>query len=322
MILTVTINPLLEKRLYFNSIKLNSNNRSFKQELKSGGKGINVSRQLNKLNINNQAITFLGGQAGKELRKILTEENINFYAVSCKSDTREATVTIDSSNNSVTTFFPPNSLITEKEAKDFADKLEKMIMNCSIVVFSGSSPCKETDFIFPYGIELANKYDKISVLDTYGDHLESCINSAPTVIHNNANELAQSLNLKFDTEADYINTLNYLYSKGIKLAFITNGKNPIYASKFNFHYKINPPDINEVDPTGSGDAFVAGVVYGLEKDLVFDEFVKIGAALGAHNASVLETCNFDYQSFEPFINKVNIETVGKKMKLIDDRPTI
>lgn len=322
MVLTVTINPLLEKRLFFNSIKFNSNNRSFKQEYKSGGKGINVSRQLNKLNINNQAITFLGGQTGKELRKILTEENINFYAVSCKSDTREATITIDCSNNAVTTFFPPNNLITEKEAKDFADKLEKMIMNCSIVVFSGSSPCKETDFIFPYGIELANKYDKISVLDTYGTHLQDCINSSPTVIHNNVNELAQSLNLKFDNEEDYINALNYFYSKGIKLAFITNGKNSIYASKFNFHYKIYPPNVTEVDATGSGDAFVAGIIYGLEKDLVFDDFVKIGTALGAFNATVLETCNFNYQSFEPIIQNIAVETVGKKMKLIDDRPTI
>lgn len=322
MILTVTLNPLLEKRLYFNQLSLNANNRSIKEELKSGGKGINVSRQLNKLGIINQALTFLGGQTGKDLRKILIEENINFYAVSSKNNTREAIVAIDNAANKTTTLFPPNPIISEQEAKDFALKLEKMIMNCSIVLFSGSSPCSATDFIFPYGIELANKYDKISFVDTYGSHLKDCLAAKPTAIHNNVEEINSSLNLNLSTENDYLNFLTDIYNKGIKLAFITNGKENTYCSKFNFHYKVINPKINQVDSTGSGDAFVSGILYGLEKDLVFDEFVKIGSALGAFNASVLETCNFTFESFSNLIDLVKIEAIGKKMKLIDDTPTI
>ncbi|HPN36907.1 MAG TPA: PfkB family carbohydrate kinase [Melioribacteraceae bacterium] len=322
MILTVTLNPLLEKRLYFNSLKLNSNNRSIKEEFKSGGKGINVSRQLNKLGLNNQAITFLGGQTGKDLRKILMEENINFFAVSSKSNTREAVIAVDNQTNNITTLFPVNPIITEAEAKDFAGKLEKMIMNCSIVVFSGSSPCSETDFIFPYGINLANKYDKISVLDTYGNHLKACIDAKPTVIHNNVEELNSSLGINISNEEDYLNILNDLYKKDIKLSFITNGDKETYCSKFNFHYKISNPKINQIDPTGSGDAFIAGIVYGLEKDFVFDEFIKIASALGAYNASVSDTCNFEFSSFNYLIESVNVSPIGKKMKLIDDSPTI
>ncbi len=322
MILTVTLNPLLEKRLYFKQLELNANNRSFKEELKSGGKGINVSRQLNKLGILNQAITFLGGQTGKDLRKILTEENINFYAVTSKNSTREAIVAIDSNLNSTTTLFPPNPIITEQEAKDFASKLERMIMNCSIVVFSGSSPCSATDFIFPYGIELANKYDKISLLDTYGNHLNECLKAKPTAIHNNVEEINSSLNLNLKTEEDYLNFLRDLYSKDIKLSFITNGAENTYCSKFNFHYKITNPKVTQIDSTGSGDAFVAGILYGLEKDLVYEEFIKIGSALGALNASVLETCNFEYEAISTLIDSVVVEPIGKKMKLIDDSPTI
>jgi tagatose 6-phosphate kinase len=322
MILTVTLNPLLEKRLYFAELNLNSNNRSIKEEFKSGGKGINVSRQLNKLGINNQAITYLGGQTGKDLRRILTEENINFYAVSSKANTREAVVAIDMSENSATTLFPPNPIISDSEANDFASKLERMIMNCSIVIFSGSSPNSSTDFIFPYGIELANKYDKVSILDTYGIHLEECIKAKPTVIHNNVEEIKSSLQVSLNNEDDYTNYLKELYKKDIKLAFITNGANYTYCSKFNFHYKITNPKVNPIDATGSGDAFVAGLAYGLEKDLVYDEFIKIASALGAYNASVLDTCNFDYDTISPLINSVIVEPIGKKMKLIDDSPTI
>ena len=229
---------------------------------------------------------------------------------------------IDEKAAKITTLFPPNPIITESEAKEFADKLEKMISNCSVVVFSGSSPNKETDFIFPYGIELANKYDKISILDTYGNHLENCIKKSPTVLHNNIEEISQSLNLDLQNEKSKTELLNRLYNEGVKLIFLTDGANDTYCSKFNFHYKIINPKINVLDSTGSGDSFVAGVAYGLEKDLVFDEFIKIAAALGALNASSWKTCSFDLNEIENIAENIVVKTVGKKMKLIDDRPTI
>lgn len=322
MILTVTLNPLLEKRLYFNSIKYNQANRSTKEELRSGGKGINVSRQLNALKMQNQAITFLGGQSGKILRSIYHEEQLNYLAVSTKAATREAVLTIDEKENNLTTYFPPNPIISESEAAEFASKLDKMIANCSIVVFSGSSPCKETDFIFPYGIDLANKYDKISILDTYGNHLQNCIDKAPTVLHNNIDEINCSLNKKIKSEEEKIELLNYLYSKGIKLSYLTDGENEFYCSKFNFHYKIKPINIKAVDATGSGDAFVAGIAYGMEKDLVFNQFTQLGSALGIINAQSWITCNFPLEDVELLSKEIVIESVGKKMKIIDDSPTI
>lgn len=322
MILTVTLNPLLEKRLYFNSIKYNQTNRSSKEEFRSGGKGINVSRQLNALKMQNQAITFLGGQSGKILRSIYHEEQLNYLAVSTKAATREAVLTIDEKENNLTTFFPPNPIILESEAAEFAAKLEKMIANCSIVVFSGSSPCKETDFIFPYGIDLANKYDKISILDTYGNHLQNCIDKAPTVLHNNIDEINCSLNKNINSTEDKIEFLNYLYNKGIKLAYLTDGEKEFYCSKFNFHYKINPQNIKAVDSTGSGDAFVAGIAYGMEKDLVFNEFTQIASALGIVNAQSWKTCNFPIEEIESLSKEIVVEPVGKKMKIIDDSPTI
>ncbi|MEG8947790.1 1-phosphofructokinase family hexose kinase [Rosettibacter firmus] len=320
MILTVTLNPLLERRLFFNSIELGRNNRCLKETYAAGGKGINVSRQLNFLGIQNQALTFLGGNNGKVLRSILTEERINFSVQSTKSETRLADVIIESDLKRITTFFGENSHITFDEVNEFKIKLEKMIQNSSIVVFSGSSPCKETDDIFPYGIRLANKYDKISILDTYGNHLEDCLNEAPTVVHNNLSEVEDSLSIKLHSEDEIINYLKSLYSKGIKLSFLTDGANQFYAAKFDFIYKISFPNVDVIDSTGSGDAFTAGIAFGLEHSLVFDEFIKIATALGIANATKLATCNVTKEEYEKYLPYIHVESVGKKMKIIDDTP--
>ena len=189
MILSVTINPLLERRFIFDTITEGSGNRASLQELRAGGKGINISRQLNNLNIKNHSFVFLGGKNGKLLRDVLHNEKIDFTSISTKSETRDGAVIVDEKNNKVTTYFGINSEITNSEVETFESKLEKMIMNCEIVVFSGSSPCENTDSIFPFGIETANKYNKISVCDTYGRHLKNCLDNSPTFVHNNITEI-------------------------------------------------------------------------------------------------------------------------------------
>lgn len=320
MVLTVTLNPLLERRLFFDSVTLGENNRSKQESFYAGGKGINVSRQLNLLGIKNSAFTFLGGANGKVLRHCLENDKIDFSVVSAKSETRSAHLVIEENINRVSSFFGINSIISNEEANEFKSKLEKMIQNCSVVVFAGSSPCKTTDDIFPYGIELANKHDKISILDTYGSHLSDCINACPTVIHNNVDEIQKSFGVSLNSEKEKLEFLNSLYAKGIKLIFLSDGKNPVYASKFDFIYKIEPPQVNVFDATGSGDAFVAGIAYGLENSLVFDGFVKISTALGAANATMLQTCEVSLELMNKYIDQVKVTPVGKKMKIIDDSP--
>ncbi|MEN8191591.1 MAG: PfkB family carbohydrate kinase [Bacteroidota bacterium] len=321
MILTVTLNPLLENRLYFDSVQMGISNRANNQVFRAGGKGINVSRQLNFLGLKNVALTYLGGSNGKILRRIITEENINFSAVSTKSETRAATLAVEPDKEKLTTFFEPNSEITKTEANEFKSKLNKMIQNCSTVVFSGSSPSAETDDIFSYGIQLANELDKMSVLDTYGEHLSSAINASPTIMHNNISEIENSLAIDLSSEKDKICFLNDLYKKGIKLAFLSDGSKATYASKYDFVYKIEQPAVKEIDSTGSGDAFVAGIIYGIEHGFIFDGFVKTGSALGAVNAAKWTVCSSSPEEIDGYIDQVSITPIGKKMKLINDSPT-
>lgn len=320
MILSVTINPLLERRYYFPSIDLKSVNRNGKLEIKAGGKGINVNRQLNQLGIKNIAMLFTGGINGKLLRESLKGEGIIFSEINSKTNTREAAIIIDQNQKKFYSFFGENAQITSDEVSSFVAKLEKAISACEIVVFSGSSPCKEADEIFIEGINFANKLDKISVCDTYGSHLNDCYNSSPTIIHNNVEEVRNSLGIDLKDGADYINFLQMLYGKGIKQAFITNGAKPLYASNFDFHYKVNPPQINSVDSTGSGDAFVAGLIFGWHNKLTFEKQLRFATALGALNSGSLEVCEVELNSAKSLSENINIKAIGKKLKQIDDSP--
>lgn len=322
MVLTVTINPLLETRYEIDSLVQQSTMRAVKEYNYAGGKGINVSRQLNKLNLQNHALLFLGGLNGKKLRRALDVDSINYSVVNTHAETRSASLFMSISDGKVTTVIGENSPPDSKEIDEFKNRLEKMMANCSTVVFAGSSPCEEASEIFVHGIDLANKLDKVSVLDTYGSHLRDCIDKAPTVLHNNVNELESSLAIDLSEEKAKLDFHEFLYSKGIKLSFITDGSKNSYASKFDFKYKITPHQIDVMDATGSGDAFIAGMIYGFEKSMVFDDMIKFASAAGAANATSWETCNADIDLIEKFKGKVDITPIGKKMKIINDDPTI
>jgi tagatose 6-phosphate kinase len=320
MILTVTINPLLERCFYFPRINLSEVNRNGKLILKAGGKGINVNRQLNNLGVKNIALLFTGGSNGKLLRESLQKEQIHFSEINTKSETREAAIIIDESGKKVYSFFRTDAEVTTGEVESFILKMEKMISTCEVVVFSGSSPSETADVIFPEGIRIANKLDKISVCDTYGNHLEKCFDASPTIIHNNSNEIQSSLDLILKSENDILQLLEALYKKGIKQVFITDAEKPFYASNFDFHYKITLPKIDATDSTGSGDAFTAGLIYGWHNKLNFEEQLRFASALGICNAKSFEVCDVNEDDARSIVEQIKISSLGKKIKLINDLP--
>ncbi len=239
MILIVTLNPLLEKRFSYKGIIHGSVNRNASLSIKPGGKGINVSKQLKQLGLSSYNIIFSGGNDGKIYRDVLRRENFEFSFVHSESETRFASVIIEEDVKRITSYFSDDPLISEKECDEFITRLEKMIKNCEMVIFSGSSP-NGAERIIPAGIEIANKYDKVSVCDTYGTNLIESLNASPTIIHNNLDETASSLKTSLKNEQEIISYLNSLYDKGVRRSYLTNEANPFYASNFNYHYKIYP----------------------------------------------------------------------------------
>ncbi len=319
MILIVTLNPILERRLIYKSIQSGKVNRNPVLQIKPGGKGINVSRQLSKLGISSYNLIFSGGNDGKIYRDVMRKEGFEFSIVQTESETRFAAVAIDESKSEMTSFFSSDPVITRKECDDFIKKLDRMIRNSEIVVFAGSSPAGAEEII-PAGIDLANKYDKVSVCDTYGNHLIDALKNSPTIVHNNADEIRSSIKVSISNEDEILSLLTSLYNKGVKRSYITNGANLFYASNFNYHYKITPPKIKTVDSTGSGDSFVAGIIYGWHNNLVFEDSLRFAVSLASVNASTFDVSNVETSEAEKLCNSVLIDCVGKKLKTINDTP--
>lgn len=320
MILIITLNPLLERRFYYDKITFSSVNRNGKVNYQAGGKGINVSRQLKKMGIDSYNLFFSGGNDGKIYRDVIKQEGLHFTSMHINSETRQASVIVSETDKKVLYFFSENPVISKAEVEEMKSRIEKMIFNCEMVVIAGSSPSAYADEIVPYTIQLANELDKVSVCDYYGKNLAEVIDSSPTILHNNFDELESSLGINLNSEKNIEELLSLFFSKGIKRVFITNDEKEFYAQNFNYRYKIIPPKINSIDSTGSGDAFVAGIIYAWKNNFVFEQSLKFATACGAINATSFDVCNVPVQKIHLLQDEVVVQPIGKKMKIIDDSP--
>lgn len=88
MIYTVTLNPSIDYIVRLDQVKVGSVNRMDSDDKFAGGKGINVSRVLKRLNIPNTATGFIGGFTGKFITDTLAEEEIETRFVQVAEDTR------------------------------------------------------------------------------------------------------------------------------------------------------------------------------------------------------------------------------------------
>jgi 1-phosphofructokinase family hexose kinase len=321
MITIITLNPLLEEKFFLNDFEIGKTARVFTSKFACGGKGINISRQLNKLGVENLSVFPLGGNNGKIYRHTIESEKMNFSVFSAKSETRKGIVIIDqNSNKLISSIITEDFSISSEENIKFREKIEKMMENSSIVVFAGSLPNAEAKEILLKGIAKAKDLDKVIVVDTYGSHLREVYELAPMIIHNNVEEVERSLSISLKTETEKLSFLKSLQQKGINIAILTDGNNAIYVNKFGFEYKIIPPQIEVADSTGSGDAFVAGILYGIEKSLVIKDSLVFATSLGVANASEIDVCSVDISKTEQFLQNIEFFELGTRMKTIDDSP--
>ena len=76
MIVTVTMNPAIDKTVDIEALERGGLNRIQKVEYDAGGKGINVSKTIRELGGKSIAAGFLGGNAGRTIEAVLQEKGI------------------------------------------------------------------------------------------------------------------------------------------------------------------------------------------------------------------------------------------------------
>ena len=285
MIVTITLNPMLDKTVHIGRLERGAIHRATAMEVVPGGKGINVSRQLKRLGVKTLATGFLGGDAGSMIARMLTEEGVEHDFVMTEARTRDG-VTYHEPDGTWTAMFEPSLRIDTRYVHELSQKIASLSAKSSWLLCGGSSPGYEADDLFYDAIIHAHKAGVPSALDSYGRAFELAMKAQPTLVKPNKKEFEITFKQKLDTTADYVNAINFLFAQGANYCVISDGGAPFFAGVQGHYWKVTPPAVKTVNATGSGDAMIAGILYGFRQGWKFERCLAFGAAAGAANARI------------------------------------
>ena len=290
MITTVTLNPMLDKTVRLEGLKRGSIHRATSVTMTAGGKGVNVSRQLRFLGIETVATGFLGGNTGEIIRTLMDNEGIRHDFIDTGLVTREGVTYLEADGTS-TAVFEPSEKVPVECVHQLSRKIATLAAESTWMVCSGSSPGGEADDVFYEAILSAHKAERQSVLDSYGTVFSRALKAVPTLVKQNKSEFEQSLGTKLADERAIRRALRDMISAGVHYCVLTDGSRPAYAASGDGEWKISPPDVRMINPIGSGDSMLAGMMYGFSEQWDFERALRFGSAAGAANAQVWEVAN-------------------------------
>lgn len=260
-IFTLTGNLLAERTLNFESWSPGRTQRATTESFQVGGKGINVSKMLNRLGAPNTALCFVGGATGRICEAWLHERKFAHRTFSAKGETRSGTV-VRGGSQPETTFLGQDVAPDAAAIRACAEFLEGQPAG-SVLAVCGSLPGWESPDYDALRAVVHRWPERGSlVVDTYGPALRWFVNEGVAMIRVNRREL-ETLFTPAEQNLSGGELLRLARDRHRALRWaVTDGKAPVwYIDENHDPESIPSPTVREVSPTGSGDVMLACVLH-------------------------------------------------------------
>ncbi|MGE4277373.1 MAG: 1-phosphofructokinase [Lawsonibacter sp.] len=283
MIVTVTMNPALDKTAELERLKPGELNRLQNVRTDAGGKGVNVSKMLRVLGADSVCTGFVGGSSGRELCRRLDEAGIANRFLTVDGTTRTNLKVVDA-DGGLTELNEPGVCVTQTDLEQLLQQMEELSGDHGIVVLSGSLPQHaDADTYERYAKALRQKGHTV-ILDADGPSFKQALNAPPHVIKPNRYELLQYYGLPQDTPECKLSELcRKLLRQGVDFVVLSMGSDGAMFFTEKECARAEALPVRVQSTVGAGDSMVGAIAYALEKELPFEETVRLAmaASIGA-----------------------------------------
>lgn len=285
MILTVTLNPSVDRLIYIKQLVPHDTNRILRIEEDVGGKGVNVARVLRRLGVPVVATGFLGGRAGRYVQRELSEiDGVQCDFVWVPDETRTNLAIQEEDGSPPTTLNERGPQISPKALESLLQIVEGYARQVRFVALGGSLPPGVPADIYATLGAIASRHGAKVVLDADGEPLVQGLKASPYLIKPNENEAERLLGRAIDTLDDAATAARELHEGGVPIVIVSIGEKGAAVACAEGCWVAIPPKVRTVSTIGSGDSMIAGVLSVLVRDGTVEEAIGWGTAAGAATA--------------------------------------
>ena len=278
-IVTLTINPSLDKSAHFSGLVPEQKIRCDSPKYEAGGGGINVSKAISKLGGISICVYTSGGSTGERLEELVQKEKIENVAIKTKNWTRENFIAFENNSKLQYRFgFPGNELLDEE--KNQILQTIKHLPSEYLVISGSLNKGLPTDFyqkIVKIGKEMGAKI----IVDTSGEPLKKVLETGVYLVKPNIGELAKLLGVEHLEQNEVENAAKKLIeNKSAEIVVVSLGaEGAILVSENETHF-VAAPKVIRKSTVGAGDSMVGGMVWAISQNKTLKEVIQFGVCCG------------------------------------------
>lgn len=309
MVLTVTLNPAVDRTVYVEELKTGELNRVKAVKTDPGGKGINVSKALHSYDVEQKATGILAGMNGRYLLSLLESYSFPKEFLMVSGETRVNTKILDMKTGLVTEINEQGPKVAENDIEDFLKLMKENLKKCELLVLSGSLPEGVRPDFYARCIEMASEMKVPSVLDADGEPFRLGLKAMPYAIKPNLCEFERITGRTFSGIREIRDEIRKMHKAGIDLILVSLGKEGSVLSWRNKTFHALPLPVQARSTVGSGDSMVAALAYCILKDITADRTARITSAAGSLTAALNGTEMSEWNNIKDVYMNVQIEEI-------------
>lgn len=282
MIYTVTFNPAIDYVVRVEEFSLGQVNRSSREEIQFGGKGINVSVMLNHLGTDSCALGFLAGFTGKAIEDDLHRMGIRTDFIHLSQGMTRINVKLKAKEETEINGQGPGI-----SQADFQKLLKQvaLLQPGDTLVLAGSIPQSLPDDVYERIIQSLAGKDIQVVVDATRDLLCHVLKYRPFLIKPNHIELGEIFDRTLHTDEEIRECASLLQQRGARNVLVSMaGDGAILLDETGAFHKIAAPKGKVKNSVGAGDSMVAGFLAGYLQSRDYETALRTGAAAGSATA--------------------------------------
>lgn len=282
MIYTVTFNPSLDYIVDVKDFRLGLTNRTTKEIIYAGGKGINVSMMLKNLGYDSTALGFLAGFTGREIKRLMESQGVKADFIEVPEGISRINMKLRSHEESEINGMGP--AISQEDIEKLYQKLEQL-QDGDVLVLAGSIPSVMPESMYRDIMEYLSKKDLKVVVDATKDLLLNVLPYHPFVIKPNNQELGEIFEVSLRDKQEVIYYAKKLQQLGATNVIVSMaGEGAVFVGEDGEVFESDAPKGKVVNSVGAGDSMVAGFLAGFLDTGDYREAFQMGICTGSASA--------------------------------------
>ena len=288
MILAVAGNPSVDKLFEVDRIQLGEIHRPSHFVALPGGKGLHVAQVARRLGADAVVTGVLGGHTGQWVAEQVAAEGIDGRFVWTAPETRASLSVADRSTGELTEFYESGAAVTAAEWSQVEGVAIEALADASSLALAGTLLPGVPNDAYVRLIGEARNAGVLSALDARGSVLATAVEARPDLVKINGHEAAELLDRPVQRVNDCLDAARSIWERlgGDGHAVAVTHKDGVGAVARDGSGWLGSVPANGRYPVGSGDAFLAGLLVGLERGDDWPQAIRVALGTAAANAEV------------------------------------